>query len=148
MHFHEVGQCILINFWWYSFMRKLIFRAAKQAKHTWYLSLFLRNRNLRPRNLTLESESKFATKLCVKFYTVCKLLHCVLHFTPCVNFYTVCNILHCVSNNFSGFWWEKITLGQNFYTTSSCDDCEKYQACTLHSPPRNINNSIILSNSL
>ena len=59
MHFHEVGQCVLINFGLYSFMRKLIFRAAKQAKHTWYFS---RKCNLRPSNI-FESESIFTTKV-------------------------------------------------------------------------------------
>ena len=104
MHFHEVGQCILINFGLYSFMRKLMLRAAKQAKHTWYLSLFLRNRNLRPRNLTLESESKFATKLCVKFYTVCESV-------------------------FSRSKWKILHLTRFLCTTRGCDCCAKYQVC-------------------
>ena len=69
---------------------------------------------------------------------------CVKSHQNCVSFfYTVFNILHCVSNNFFAFRLEKITLSLFFYTTSSCDDCDKY----LLSPSWNINNSII-SNSL
>ena len=57
-------------------MRKLIFKAAKQAKHTWYLSLFLRDRNLRPSKV--QSESKFTSKVFSR-------QNCVYNFKLCVN---------------------------------------------------------------
>ena len=69
----------------------------KQAQdsfgHTWYLSFFTQ-RNLRPRNFTLESPlicDKIcpATKLCTKFYTLCHILHCIAIFS-CSNW----KILH------------------------------------------------------
>ena len=48
---------------------------------------FLHNRNFWPRNFTLER--KFATKVATP-------QNSVQNFTLCVKFYTVCKILHCL----------------------------------------------------
>ena len=81
--------------------------------HSWNLRrvflifvIFLHNRNLRPRYFTLESvwirdKSCLATKLYVKFYTVCKAIF--------------------------PFQFEHFTLGKIVYRTNGCNCCDKYQ---------------------
>ena len=62
--------------------------------------------------LQVKLQVKFARW--VKHYTMCKIAHCKkldsMHFLS----YTLWTILH---------------LTQNFYTTSGCDGCDKYEVC-------------------